>query len=558
MFDPSPAQAFNRVNRTAGRHGNMALKILHLEDNAADADLIRRVLVRSHTDCDVRNVDCADAYERELSREAYDVILSDSGIPGYSGQAALKRAHESRPGIPFIVVSGNVDEIPTALPDELQPTARVSKARLDTLPQILSMSVRPVKAQFSASESFTRGMPYLVSVIQALSLARDLATVMDLVRHAARRLVGADGATFVLRDHEHCFYAEEDAVAPLWKGQRFPLGVCISGWAMLNRRAVAIPDIYQDARVPLDAYRPTFVKSLVMTPIRSANPVGAIGVYWAVKHCASKEEIELLTALADSTSVAMESVALIANLESRVAERTDEVRQRQAELEVLNKELEAFSYSVAHDLRSPLITINGFANLLVEACGDTLNADACEYVGRITAATTRMESLINDLLALSRIVRTPMKQTEVDLAQMAGEITANLQERAPGRDIRFASDEARARGDAGMLRIVLENLLSNAWKFTSKTASADVQLGVSERNERLTTFFVRDNGAGFDPRYCSNLFSPFHRLHTQDQFPGTGVGLATVRRIINRHGGEIRAEGMVDAGATFYFSLPTS
>jgi signal transduction histidine kinase len=535
----------------------MALKILHLEDNPADAELVKRVLLRSQADCDVKNVDCADAYERELTREAYDVILSDSGIPGYDGRAALKRAHESRPGTPFIVVSGYVDDAPAGLPHEPQPTARVSKARLDTLPQVINSSIQPVKASPSASDRYTRGMPYLVSVIQALSLARELSTVMDIVRHAARRLVGADGATFVLRDNERCYYAEEDAIAPLWKGQRFPLSACISGWAMLNRRAVAIPDIYQDARIPHDAYRSTFVKSLVMTPIRSANPVGAIGVYWADAHSASKEEIELLTALADSTSVAMESVALIANLESRVAQRTEELRLRQAELEVLNKELEAFSYSVAHDLRSPLITINGFTSLLVEACGDTLGQDAREFVGRITAATTRMESLINDLLALSRIVRAPMNQTEVDLAQIADEVAASLRERAPERHVKFSVDAASARGDAGMVRIVLENLLSNAWKFTSKTADASVQLGISARGERLTTFFVRDNGAGFDPRYCSNLFSPFHRLHTQDQFPGAGVGLATVRRIINRHGGEIRAEGQVNEGATFYFSLPT-
>ena len=535
----------------------MALKILHLEDNAADAELVKRVLMRAQADCEIKNVDSGDAYERELSQQAYDVILSDSGIPGYDGRAALKRAQESRPGIPFIVVSGTVDDAPAVLPHEPQPTARVSKTRLDTLPQIIHSSVQPGRTRTAAGERYARGMPYLISVIQALSLARDLPTVMDIVRHAARRLVGADGASFVLRDHGRCYYADEDAIAPLWKGQRFPMSACISGWAMLNRRAVAIPDIYQDTRIPHDAYRPTFVKSLVMTPIRTADPVGAIGVYWAAAHSTSNEEIELLTALADSTSVAMESVDLIANLESRVAQRTEEVQQRQAELEVLNKELEAFSYSVAHDLRSPLLTIDGFTNLLVEACGETLNEDAREYVGRITAATTRMKGLINDLLALSRIVRAPMNQSEVDLAQMANEIAANLQDRAPERNVKFSARDASARGDAGMLRIVLENLMSNAWKFTSKTANAAVEFGISERGERLTTFFLRDNGAGFDPRYCSNLFSPFHRLHTTEQFPGTGVGLATVRRIINRHGGEIRAEGQVNKGATFYFSLPT-
>jgi light-regulated signal transduction histidine kinase (bacteriophytochrome) len=335
------------------------------------------------------------------------------------------------------------------------------------------------------------------------------------------------------------------------------MSACISGWTMLNRRAVAIADVYQDARIPHEAYRPTFVKSLVMTPIRSADPVGAIGVYWAAPHASNNMEIELLTALADSTSVAMESVDLIATLESRVAQRTEEARQRQAELELVNEELEAFSYSVAHDLRSPLITIDGFANLLTEAFAEAMNEEAREYIGRITAATTRMQGLINDLLALSHIVRAPLTQTEVDLGQMAHDVVASLRESTPERKVQFSLEATRVRGDAGMLRIVLANLISNAWKYTSKTANATVHLGISERGERLTTFFLRDNGAGFDPRYCSNLFSPFRRLHTQEEFPGTGVGLATVRRIINRHGGEIRAGGEVDKGATFYFSLPT-
>jgi signal transduction histidine kinase/CheY-like chemotaxis protein len=536
----------------------MSLKILHLEDNAADAELVKRALTHGQVDCEVDNVGSADAYERALRQRAYDVILSDSGVPGYDGREALQRALDTRPGIPFIVVSGSVDVMSAPLPHEPQPTARIAKSRLESLPKVVSASVLSVHTPRIVADASTRGTHYLISVIQSLSMARDLPSVMTIVRQAARLLVGADGATFVLRDNGRCHYADEDAIAPLWKGQRFPLEACISGWAMLNRRAAAIPDIYQDERIPHDAYRPTFVKSLVMTPIRTANPVGAIGVYWATAHVPVEEEIKLLAALADSTSVAMESVDLIANLESRVAQRTEEVRERQAELEVLNKELEAFSYSVAHDLRSPLLSIDGFAELLVETCGETLNGDARECLGRITASTARMHGLINDLLALSRIVRAPMNQVNVDVAETAHEIVMELRRRAPERQVAFSAIPACARGDAGMVRIVLDNLLSNAWKFTSKTAGAEIELGILERGERLTTFFLRDNGAGFDPRYATNLFSPFHRLHTQAQFPGTGVGLATVRRIVNRHGGEIRAEGAVNRGATFYFSLPTS
>lgn len=151
-------------------------------------------------------------------------------------------------------------------------------------------------------------MEQLVEVVQQLSLARNLQTIMDIVRHAARKLTGADGATFVLRDEDNCFYAEEDAISPLWKGQRFPMNVCISGWCMLNRQPVVIEDIYTDKRIPADAYRPTFVQSLAMVPIRTLDPIGAIGNYWARQYRPDPREVKILQALADTTAVAMENV----------------------------------------------------------------------------------------------------------------------------------------------------------------------------------------------------------------------------------------------------------
>src|ERR687888_1355577 len=168
------------------------------------------------------------------------------------------------------------------------------------------------KAAPSASRDRTtlylRGMERLVAVVQELSLARDLATLMAIVRHAARELTGADGATFILRDGDQCYYADEDAIAPLWKGLRFPMSTCISGWAMLHRQHTVIEDIYADPRIPVAAYRPTFVKSLAMVPIRTLDPVGAIGNYWGTKHRPTGQELELLQALADSTAVALENL----------------------------------------------------------------------------------------------------------------------------------------------------------------------------------------------------------------------------------------------------------
>jgi diguanylate cyclase (GGDEF)-like protein len=183
-----------------------------------------------------------------------------------------------------------------------------------------------------AADSYVRGMERLVLAVQELSLARDLEQVQHIVRTTAREMVGSDGATFVLRDDGQCYYADEDAIEPLWKGSRFPMDACISGWSMLNKQPVVIEDIYADDRIPHAAYRPTFVKSLAMVPIRSLDPIGAIGNYWADGHLATADEVKLLQALADATSVAMENVAIYHELEDRVAARTADLAQANAEI----------------------------------------------------------------------------------------------------------------------------------------------------------------------------------------------------------------------------------
>jgi signal transduction histidine kinase len=562
----------------------MKLRLLHLEDNGDDVELVRTTLTRQGVDCDILAVDSGAAYRAALQHSHFDAVLSDSSVLGYDGSEALSDARACFPGIPFIVVSA-------APPGDNEQhstrgrgiTARVPKSELhrlgETLRKALPSSWSAAPSQWSAAPSqwsaapspwsatpspwtatqpdAVEGMQQLVAVVQRLSLARDLSTIIDIVRRAARALVHADGASFVLRDGDRCFYVDEDAIGPLWKGQRFPMQACISGWTMLNREPAVIEDIYQDARIPHDAYRTTFVKSLVMTPIRTAAPIGAIGVYWATPHLATQAQTELLQALADSTSIAIEAAEGFANLERQVAERTAEVNRRNTELDVLNKELEAFSYSVAHDLRSPLITIDGFAQVLLENTTEILDEANRNHLERISTAVRRAHRLINDLLALSKIIRAPFQIATVDLSRLVKEITTTLVEGAPTRVAEFAvADGVVVQGDPGLLRIALDNLLSNAWKFTSRQERTRIEFGWGVDRAGRNVCFVRDNGAGFDPRYAAKLFSPFQRLHSQTQFPGTGIGLATVQRVIHRHGGEIWAESAVDCGATFYFTLP--
>ncbi|MBI3332819.1 MAG: hybrid sensor histidine kinase/response regulator [Candidatus Omnitrophica bacterium] len=235
-------------------------------------------------------------------------------------------------------------------------------------------------------------------------------------------------------------------------------------------------------------------------------------------------------------------------LELRVAERT-------TQLEDLNKELERFTYSVSHDLRTPLRSMTGFSEALLEDYGSRLDAQGKDYLQRLSAESQRMDKLINDLLNLSRLNRGEIRRERVNLSAAAREIVGRLKEMQPDRRVSlFISDGITAHGDPTLLRLVLENLLGNAWKFTGKRPGAKIVFGAT-RQEGKTIYFVRDDGAGFDPAYSGKLFTAFQRLHNEAEFPGTGIGLATVQRIIRRHGGLIWAEGKVGKGATFYFTL---
>jgi signal transduction histidine kinase len=235
-------------------------------------------------------------------------------------------------------------------------------------------------------------------------------------------------------------------------------------------------------------------------------------------------------------------------LEQRVEERT-------AQLAAANKELEAFSYSVSHDLRAPLRSIDGFSLALLEDYADRLDDEGKNHLQRIRAATQRMGMLIDDLLNLSRMTRAEIRKEIVNVSTLAHSIVASLREAQPERQVDFRiEDHVEASADPHLLRVVLENLLGNATKFTSKRASARVEFGKTHQNGS-SAYFVRDNGAGFDPAYASRLFGAFQRLHGTAEFPGTGIGLATVQRIIHRHGGKIWAEGALEKGATFYFTL---
>lgn len=230
--------------------------------------------------------------------------------------------------------------------------------------------------------------------------------------------------------------------------------------------------------------------------------------------------------------------------------------QRTLQLVAANRELESFSYSVSHDLQAPLRVINGFSQVLWDNYQSSLDTRAKHYLQRIQANSQRMSNLIDALLQLSRVTRSKMKTVTVNLSEIALDIIEELQGEAPERQIEFIiASNLIAKGDPQLLRIVLSNLLDNAWKYTSKRSLAKIEFNVVPDGKSQSTYYVRDNGAGFDLEYAGKLFTAFKRLHSQQEFPGTGIGLATVQRIIYRHGGKVWAEGERDRGATIYFSL---
>jgi len=248
-----------------------------------------------------------------------------------------------------------------------------------------------------------------------------------------------------------------------------------------------------------------------------------------------------------------------------VAEARDITQRKQAEaalaertlqLESANKELEAFSYSVSHDLRAPLRGIDGFSKALLEDHAAKLDDDGRAYLHRVRSAAQRMADLIDDLLELSRISRSEMRKDLVDLSLMAKQVIGALKDAHPERRVEFSVQPGlNVAGDARLLRVVLENLLNNAWKFSRQRNPAHIEFG-AERLNGQNTFFVRDNGAGFDMTYVDKLFGAFQRLHSTEDYEGTGIGLATVQRIIHRHGGRVWADSEIEKGATFYFTVP--
>ncbi len=426
----------------------------------------------------------------------------------------------------------------------------------------------------------------LVEAIERLSAAQTLEQIQEIVRLAAREISGADGVTFVMRDGDRCHYVEENAIGPLWRGQKFPMTSCISGWAMLNKRTAVVPDIYVDPRIPHDAYRPTFVKSLMMAPVRVEDPIAAIGAYWARQHEPDEMEIALLESLARATATSIANVSLQTSLRAaaetasaqaeeirhsyeELQQETEKRLQTEAQLRQAQK-MEAIGHltgGMAHDFNNLLTVIIGNLDSLVTSHeGD---AEIGRFAGRALDASLRGADLIRRLLAFAR--RQPLQPQRVDLNELVHRM-AQLMERTLGQHIKVELDLSKEIWpvivDPAQLEMSIANLATNArdampsgGRLRIATGNRHLDEDYAARHQEMTAgdyamIEVSDSGTGIPPALIGRIFEPF--FTTKEPGKGTGLGLAMVFGFMKQSGGHINIYSEEGIGTTFRLYLRRS
>lgn len=355
-----------------------------------------------------------------------------------------------------------------------------------------------------------------------------------------------------------------------WAGSgtpRFPVGtrVPLEAYGSQDMEAMQAGKVYviEDVQAlsPLPATIQTTqadgLRSYVRVPlVAQGELIGSLNLMADRPGAFSVEDVDVAREVADQLAVALQQARLHAQVQRYAAELEARVAERTARLMEINAELEAFASSVSHDLRAPLRSIDGFSQILLEDYADRLDAKGQDYLQRVRRATQHMGELIDALLMLSRVTQVELQCEPLDLSALAQTIAAELQQHEPARQVEFViAEELQVSGDPRLLRVVLENLLGNAWKYTAKHAQARLEVGAISQPDGRLAYFVRDDGAGFDMAHADKLFRLFQRLHGPSEFAGTGVGLVTVQRIIHRHGGRVWAEAAVEQGTTVYFTL---
>jgi PAS domain S-box-containing protein len=426
---------------------------------------------------------------------------------------------------------------------------------------VLMQDVTERKQAEESLQAEARRLTTVVATQQEIAGELDIEAIAQLVVDRMQDLTGAEGAGIGLIEGENIVYRAVAGTLPRGLTMRCDAG--LTGICLRTGETVLSADIQADARTNQHMATALGARAAVVVPLRDGDRyVGVLAVSSPRTGLFDQQDLEMLQLLAGQVSAAMSRAAAFEAQQRLLGERAErnrvleqQVAQRTAQLEASNQELEAFAYSVSHDLRAPLRSMDGFSQVLLQRYADQLDDRGSRYLTHIRDAAQEMGQLIDALLMLSRVSRSEMQHEQVDLAALAHAIVADLGARSPTRSIAWViAHDLVTTGDERLLRAALDNLLGNAWKFTRGREDARIELGMTSENGH-PVYFVRDNGAGFDMAYADKLFAPFQRLHGTSEFEGTGIGLATVQRIVHRHGGRIWAEGAVGEGATFSFTF---
>jgi PAS domain S-box-containing protein len=500
------------------------LNMLIVEDSKDDADLLLRTMRSGGYEPVCEVVDTSSAMRAALGRQDWDLITSDHAMPQFSAPAALALAKELRPDVPLIIVSGEIDLNLAVSLIKAGAHDYIQKTELARLVPVIDRVLRDTESHLAQQRMENALQASETRYRRLFETAQDGILILD----AGTALI-VDVNPFLVK---MLGYSREECLGKkLWEIGAFKdTEACESGFLQLQREGYIR---YED--LPLET-----------SDGRSIQVEFVSNVYLVDHQRVIQCNVREITARVRAEA---EILALNAELEKRVHERT-------LELEAVNNELGTFNYSVSHDLRAPLRRIRGFVDCLEQGYADKLDAEGLRLIQVVRTSAEHMNTLIDALLRLAGLFRDQLKPQPTNLSALVHSIGAELQQGDPTRQVEFVvAKDVMANGDPALLRVVLENLLSNAWKFTGRQAAARIEFGSMPQGDKKVANFVRDNGAGFNMKYADKLFGTFQRFHSQDEFPGTGIGLASVQRIVHRHGGRIWAQSMVGEGTTFYFTL---